>query len=419
MNHSYNYLTKNQKQAFDKFKRLKVGALFMKQGTGKTKVALELIRTTDCDLVLFLCPFSTKNNLQDEINKWTLDIDYKIIGYETLSSSDKTYVELLEEIENRKLFIVADESIFIKNDETKRYKRLMSIAKMSEYRLILNGTPLTKNEWDIYNQMNFLSDKIIGMSKQEFLNVFFKKISYKKVGQRPKEFYKLSDVNIDYLHKLIAPYIFECDFQFDKNEKIKHVRIIASEEAQESYNCKKKQLLNSISKGESIIDQFQNLAYSCFNDKKRHVEIAKFVKNESQIIVFCTLIQEAVNIANQLNCYLITGDTPLSERSKIIEKFKNDNKALVMTLGTGAYGLNLQFCNKVAFSSITFDYAKTEQAISRIKRIGQQNDIEYTYFTSNLGIFNMIFENNEKKKSLKELLIDKINEGGSYFEEVL
>lgn len=403
-------LTENQKQAFEKFKKLKVGALFMEQGTGKTKVALELIKTTDCDLVLFFCPFSTKDNLQDEVNKWTLDIDYKIIGYQTLSNSDKTYAELLEEIEDKKLFIVADESIFIKNDDTKRYKRLMSIAKMSDYRLILNGTPLTKNEWDIYNQMNFLSDKIIGMSKQEFLNVFFKKISYKKAGKRPKEFYKLSDVNIDYLHKLIAPYIFECKFEFDKNEEIKYIRIIASEEAQESYNRKKQQLLNSISKGESIIDQFQNLAYSCFNDEKRHIEIAEYVKNENQIIVFCTLVSEAVNIANQLNCYLITGDTPLSERSEIKKKFKNDSKALVMTLGIGAYGLNLQFCNKIAFSSITFDYAKTEQALKRIKRMGQEKDIEYIYFTSNLGIFNMIFENNEKKRNLKELLIDKIKE---------
>lgn len=403
-------LTDKQQYAFDKFKRLKVGALFMKQGTGKTKVALELIKTTDSNLVLFFCPFSTKNNLQDEINKWGLDIDYKIVGYETLSSSDKTYIELLEEIENKKLFIVADESIFIKNDETKRYKRLMIIAKMSEYRLILNGTPLTKNEWDIYNQMNFLSDKIIGMSKQEFLNVFFKKISYKKAGQRPREFYKLSDVNIDYLHKLIAPYIYECDFNFDKDERTQYIRIIASDVNREDYNVKKQTLLNSLGKGDSIIQQFQNLALSCFNDKKRHKEIAEYIKNQGQIIVFCTFVEEAEKIANELKCYLITGSTPLNERSEIIESFKDDSKALVMTLGTGAYGLNLQFCNKVAFSSITFDYAKSDQAISRIKRIGQNKDIEYTYFTSDLGIFNMILENNEKKRDLKELLIDKIKE---------
>ena len=403
-------LTENQKWAFEKFKRLKVGALFMKQGTGKTRVALELINTTDSDLVLFFAPCSTKDNLQQELIKWQFDRQYIITGYETLSSSDRTYIELLKAIENKKVFIVADESIFIKNDDTKRYKRLMSIARMSDYRLILNGTPLTKNEWDIYNQMNFLSYKIINMNKQEFLNVFFKKISYKKAGQRPREFYKLSDVNIEFLHHLIEPYIFECDFKFDKDETIQYIRIIASDSNREDYNVKKQTLLNSLGKGESIIQQFQNLAFSCFNDEKRHKEIAEYVKRKKQIIVLCTLISEAENISKELDCYLITGDTPLNKRSEIIENFKNDNKALVMTLGTGAYGLNLQFCNKVAFSSITFDYAKSDQAISRIKRIGQNKDIEYTYFTSDLGIFNMIFENNKKKRDLKELLIDKIKE---------
>lgn len=412
-------LTDKQQYAFDKFKRLKVGALFMKQGTGKTRVAIELIKSTDSDLVLFFAPCSTKDNLQQELIKWQLDREYQIIGYETISGSDKAYIEVLKAIEGKKLFIVADESIFIKNDDTKRYKRLMSIAKESEYRLILNGTPLTKNEWDIYNQMNFLSYKIINMSKQEFLNVFFKKISYKKAGQRPREFYKLSDVNIDFLHHLIAPYIYECDFNFDKKESTQYIRIIASDVNRGDYSVKKQTLLNSLGKGESIIQQFQNLALSCFNDKKRHKEIAEYIKNQGQIIVFCTFVEEAENIANELNCYLITGSTPLNERSEIIENFKNDSKALVMTLGTGAYGLNLQFCNKVAFSSITFDYAKSDQAISRIKRIGQNKDIEYTYFTSDLGIFNMILENNEKKRDLKELLIDKIKEGGSYFEEVL
>ena len=412
-------LTETQQWAFDKFKRLKVGALFMKQGTGKTRVAIELIKTTDSDLVLFFAPCSTKDNLQQELIKWQLDREYQIIGYETISSSDKTYIELLKAVEGKKVFIVADESIFIKNDDTKRYKRLMSIAKESEYRIILNGTPLTKNEWDIYNQMNFLSYQIINMSKQEFLNVFFKKISYKKAGQRPREFYKLSDVNIDFLHHLIVPYIYECDFNFEKDESTQYIRIIASNDNREDYNVKKQTLLNSLGKGESIIQQFQNLALSCFNDEKRHKEIANHIKNQGQIIVFCTFIEEAENIANKLNCYLITGSTPLKERAAILDKFKNDNKALVMTLGTGAYGLNLQFCNKVAFASITFDYSKTEQAISRIKRIGQENNIEYMYFTSDLGIFNMILENNEKKRDLKELLIDKIEQGGSYFEEVL
>ena len=89
-----------------------------------------------------------------------------------------------------------------------------------------------------------------------------------------------------------------------------------------------------------------------------------------------------------------------------------------MTMGTGAYGLNLQFCNKIAFISLTFDYAKVDQAISRIKRLGQEKDIEYTYFTSNLGIYKMINENLTKKQTLKELIIDKIEKGES-FEKII
>ena len=107
-------LTDLQHQAIEKFKRLKVGALFMEQGTGKTRVALELIKGTDSELVIFFCPFSTKKNLETEICKWGIEKDYRIVGYETISSSDVTYLKLLDIVSSKKTFIVADESIFIK-----------------------------------------------------------------------------------------------------------------------------------------------------------------------------------------------------------------------------------------------------------------------------------------------------------------
>lgn len=40
-----NSKTNKQQLAFDKLSRLKVGALFMEMGTGKTKVALDLIQS--------------------------------------------------------------------------------------------------------------------------------------------------------------------------------------------------------------------------------------------------------------------------------------------------------------------------------------------------------------------------------------
>ena len=145
-------LSASQSEAIDKFNKLKVGALLMEQGTGKTRVAIELINSTTATLALFFCPFSTKANLETELIKWKLDKEYLIIGYESISTSDKLYLELLFRVESEKsVFIIADESIFIKNEQSKRYQRLIEISKHSEYRLILNGTPITKNEWDIYN----------------------------------------------------------------------------------------------------------------------------------------------------------------------------------------------------------------------------------------------------------------------------
>lgn len=402
-------LTNQQYQAFKKFEKLRVGALFMEQGTGKTRVALELIRETDADLALFFCPFSTKNNLLSEIEKWGIDIDFIVYGYETISSSDTAYLEILNLVEDRNVFIVADESIFIKNESSKRYRRLLNIAKHSNYRLILNGTPITKDEWDIYNQMNFLSPKIIGMGRDQFLNTFFKKIKYKKRGQSAREFYKLSEVNIDYLHRLIKPYIFECDFKFDKKVNIENILIPASTGPRERYGFQKNKLLDSLMVGESCIEQFQNLAVACFDDENRHKEIARHLKG--QIIVFCTLLNEVDNISKEIDCYTITGAQNLKERTEIINNFKNDSKPLLMTLGTGAYGLNLQFCSKIAFASIAFDYGKIDQAKSRIRRLGQKRDIKYIYFTSDLGIYDMIRENNQRKIDLKELIIDKIKKG--------
>ena len=190
-------MNNNQEKAFEKFSKLKVGALFMQMGTGKTRVAIELIDYNKCDLLIYVAPFSTLKNIENEFIKWELKTSYKLIGYETISSSDVKYLDLLKKLENKKCFIVADESIFIKNEETKRFKRLIQLRNKCEYALILNGTPITKNEWDIYNQMFFLSPLIINMNREQFLNTFFKKITYKKAKSNEKVFYKFSVVMLD------------------------------------------------------------------------------------------------------------------------------------------------------------------------------------------------------------------------------
>ena len=60
-------MVNNQELAFEKLSRLKVGALFMEMGTGKTKIALDLIasKAHKVSYILWICPFSIKNEIEE------------------------------------------------------------------------------------------------------------------------------------------------------------------------------------------------------------------------------------------------------------------------------------------------------------------------------------------------------------------
>jgi len=397
----------NQMLAFEKFSKLKVGAVFMKMGSGKTKIAIDLINynINKIDMALFIAPHSTLSNLDMEIRKWGINCQYIIKSYESISMSNKKYIELINAIKNKKVFIVADESIFIKNEGSIRFNRLCNIRNSCEYALILNGTPLVKNEWDLYNQMYFLSPLIINMGRNEFLNNFFKHIVYKKRGEKEKSFYKFSEVNAEYLTRLIAPYVFYSDLEIKIDEQIQTFKITPNDETLTKYIYYKKFLLENLKDNNVILGNLQMLLKASADDRAKAKRIAEYTKGK-QIIVYCQFKSEIDNIKEELknDCLIITGDTLHGQRQGIIDEFQKNNKPLLMTLGTGAFGLNLQFCNEIVYSSISFDYGKIEQSRYRIKRIGQKRKIIYSYFKTGLGIEQLSQECIDKKMTLSNLI---------------
>ena len=378
-------------------------------GTGKTRVAIELVNYNNVDLLIYVTPYSTKKNIENEIEKWGINCKYEIVGYETISSSDNKYLELLRKMENKKCFIVADESIFIKNEDTKRFKRLCNIRDRCEYALILNGTPITKNEWDLYNQMYFLSPLIIDMNREQFLNTFFKKITYKKKGHSEKTFYKFSEVNAKLLNDMINPYTFECDLDFDKEIEEKYIYI--NYENEDKYYKEKEKKLEEYTQTMSsdvIINMLTSLNVIASNYNKKNDKVIEYI-NGKRLIVFCNYLEEINYIKERCKCLVITGKT--KDRDKIIEEFKKKDIELLMTYGVGAYSLNLQFCNEIVYSSINFDFGKLEQSKYRIKRLGQKNNIKYTYFLTNLGINKLILENIKRKRTLENLVKEEMMKG--------
>lgn len=399
-------LTQQQKLSFDRFKELKVGALFMQMGTGKTRVAIELVNYNQPDFLLYLTPFSTINNIKAELEKWGVNCPYRVVGYETIASSDKTYLEVLAELDNyENKFIIADESIFIKNGMAKRTRRSYELRKKCQYALILNGTPIVKDEWDLYNQMNFLSPKIIPHNSYEFIRNFFVEHLIRKNG-REMRYYTFYEPNRPVLTKLVAPYVFYAELEFDKEEK-ENIDWIEVDDTE--YKKAKNEVLESAVDTDCLIQLFSTLNRVAACSEEKNKEVANYIKDK-QIICFCNYLEEVEQIKGYCDCYVITGDTPVEERKLIVEQFQKDSKPLLMTVGVGSYSLNLQFCNEIVYSSLTFNYGTFEQSKYRIKRTGQERDIKYTYILSELNINDFIFRNLDLKKSLSDVIKTLISE---------
>lgn len=379
----------SQIKAIDKLNAVKCGALFMEAGTGKTRSALELIKNTDADYVLWFTPFQTKENLQAEINKWG-GLDCDIVGIESIQNSDRIFLEYLQKCEQaEKAFIIVDESLKIKNADANRTQRLLQLAEKSAYRIILNGTPLSRNLLDLWSQMEFLSPKILKMGLAEFKNTFceYIKVTYHSHGfgrSYSKEFIKKYH-NIDYLYSLIEPFIFESKLSLSIGQQHIDIDYRLTDEDQEQHDKLKAKYLDNeylLARNNNIfleITQKMQHNYSLSHSKFEIVDKLLSEIDKSKVLIYAKYIDTQESLA------------------------KHYKDVRIMSLQKHSYGLNLQDYNVIVFWDKTWDYAQREQIERRIFRTGQMSDCVYYDLTGNIGLENMINQNIERKRNLLDV----------------
>ena len=65
-------------------------------------------------------------------------------------------------LNSHRTLMAIDESTTIKNPDAKRTKNICELAKLSRYRRILTGSPVTKSPLDLYKQCDFLLEELLG-----------------------------------------------------------------------------------------------------------------------------------------------------------------------------------------------------------------------------------------------------------------
>lgn len=361
----------------------------MEPGTGKTRVSIELVNKSPCDAVFWIGPLRTLQNTSTEINKWGgFKINCYYYGIESLQSSDRIYLNLLADIQKANVpFVIVDESLKIKNVDAKRTKRVLDIGKIVKYKLILNGTPLSKSLLDLWSQMEFLSPLILNMTFNEFKTVFCeytritKRMGYK---QYTKEFITGYE-NIDYLYSLIRHYVFECDLSLNVSQNYHDVPFQLGEDERANYNDIKKAFLSSEMlewrNNNIFLEMTQKMQHSyCCADSKIEAVKAILAKeaDPERTIIFCKYVDSYQLCKNEFS------------------------KAKVLSYQKEALGLNLQqYCNTIYFDK-TWDYSLRVQSGRRTYRYGQEYDCRYWDLTGDVGLEKMIDKNIANKISMSE-----------------
>lgn len=376
-------LTDQQKAAVAKLRRLKVGALFCECGTGKTQMAATLAdEVKKCDKVVWVCPLRTAENLRKELDECGLSKPVDIVGIESIGQSDRIYMEARSRLESAKHpFLVCDESLKIKNGTAKRTRRMLEMAKLSEFRLILNGTPVSRNILDLYHQMEFLSPRILNMRWSQFKRRYCKTKEIKRPYRRPIEVVT-GYANVDNLLGIIGPYVYECRLNLSLAKRYEERFWYFSKAEEEAYDELKEDLFAEMTDdwGEvNIVGMLSKLqhSYCCAEDKFERLEE---IGVDAKTIVFCKFLRSADAVRKRFPA------------------------GMILTYGKGAFGLNLQKCNRVVFFDKTWDYAFREQSEARIYRNGQQNDCEYYDLTGEPGLERMMNDCIDRKTTLVQYI---------------
>lgn len=413
-------LLPHQAAAVGKLRRLKIGALYMEQGTGKTRTALELVKLRmdagKIDGALWLCPCSVKRNLALDLRKHA-DIESGVIticGIETLSGSVKTAAELLGQVKSRKTMLIVDESALVKNASALRTQRITLIASYCPYRVILNGTPVSNNEADLFAQWFLLDWRVLGYrSWYTFANnhlVFDDKYPEKVRNVK----------NTAYLADRIAPYTFqikkeEClelpektgftrcfdltDAQTahyaDVVERFCALIALSEDTGSNAYISKLLTACQEVASGKRVVSEpTETLRHEPFfgnpEDNPRMQTLLSVIGETGgeKCVIWCRYrmeIDDVMSVLERRGLSAVRFDGSVNQRARQnnLAAFAANTRFLVANKTCAGFGLNLQFCRNAIYYSNDWSWGTRAQSEDRLHRIGQNQTVRLWDISAN------------------------------------
>lgn len=418
------------------------GCLADDMGLGKTIQVIAFILSQRDKVAhntnLVVVPTSLIYNWQQEIEKFAPSVRVRTIygadrikntadfdNYEVVLTSYGTLLADIVFLKDYSFnYIFLDESQQIKNPESQRYKAVRLLK--SRNKIVLSGTPVENNTFDIYGQLSFACPGLLG-SKLFFKQIYSSPIDMFKSTKRARELQaKIKPFVLRRTKQEVATDLPEktemvlyCEMKpeqrvvYDAYEK--QFRDYISATTGDQLDKKSMDVLKGITRLRQICDsplliKGEKMPGNASSKIDMLLEEIEGKKHQHKILVFSQFVTMLDLIrtelkARQIGFSYLTGRT--RNRQAVVEDFQNnpDIRVFLVSLKAGGTGLNLTEADYVYLVDPWWNPAVENQAIDRCHRIGQDKNIVAVRLICPATVEEKIMLMQETKRDLANDLI--------------
>lgn len=418
------------------------GCLADDMGLGKTiQIIAYLLQqqekgNTNANLVIL--PTSLLFNWQAELDKFAPSLNRCVVYGSDRNTKDidfskydivlTTYGTMLSDVEHLREFyfncIILDESQAIKNPNSKRYKAARLLQ--GRQRLVMTGTPIENNTFDLYAQLSFAIPGLFGNANR-FADEYSTPIDKYQDTKRAKELQqKIHPFVLRRTKTQVAKelpekteMILHCEMGSDQRRvyevyKKEFQQLLAGKES-ESIASSHLNILQGLTKLRQICNSPELLADEEYYGKESAkmevlMEQITTLKGQHKILVFSQFVGmlELVKAAlekEKIEYAYLTGKT--KDRQSEVARFQENDEVRVflISLKAGGTGLNLTKAEYVFLIDPWWNPAVENQAIDRAYRMGQENKVIAIRLITPNTIEEKIIELQSRKKQLVQDLV--------------
>ncbi|MBN1132488.1 MAG: hypothetical protein JXR52_02310 [Bacteroidales bacterium] len=327
-------------------------------------------------------------------------------------------------------YVILDESQMIKNPNSKLYRAMGELV--SDHRLVLTGTPIENSLTDLWSQINFVNEGLLGtlnFFKKQFVQPIEKKKDKEK-EERLKEIinpFILRRTKGEVARELppVLEQIKYCSMTDEQRRLYEEEKSIARNMVLENIEeigmeksafvvLKALAKLRQISNHPLMVDESYEYESGKFNEVLRDVE--SLVEEKHKVLLFSSFVKHLELFRQKfkdqgLDYAHLTGSMTQKEREHGIRKFQEKDACPVflISLKAGGIGLNLTSADYVFILDPWWNPAAEMQALNRAHRIGQDKNVFVFRYISNDSIEEKILRLQEKKSELAKTFVASSN----------